>query len=51
LLADAAGDQLRVLRTEIEDDDCLGGHVFSVAGRGRDVKTGSRITDRRYFSL
>ncbi len=33
VFADAARNQLRVLRTEVEDDDCLGVHVFSVAGR------------------
>ena len=33
VFADAARNELRVLRTEVEDDDCLGVHVFSVAGR------------------
>ena len=32
LLANAPRDQLRVLRTEIEDDDSLGSHGLSVAG-------------------
>ena len=38
LFANAPRYQLRVLRTEVEDDNCLGGHEFSVAGRERDVK-------------
>jgi hypothetical protein len=32
LFADAASDQLRILRTEIENDNCLGSHVLSVSG-------------------
>ena len=37
-LADAAGDELRVLRPEIEDDDRLGVHVSVWQGAGGDVK-------------
>jgi hypothetical protein len=37
-LANAAGDELGVLRAEIEDDDCLGVHVLVWQGAGRDVK-------------
>ena len=47
LLADAPRDQLRVLRTEIEDDDCLGGHVSSVAGRIAGLQAESRFLKMR----
>jgi hypothetical protein len=42
LLANAPRYQLRVLRTEIEDDDCLGGHDFSVAGVRAGCKDGKQ---------
>ena len=45
LLANAPRDQLRVLRTEVEDDDCLGGHDFSVAGRIVEFASGIRVRD------
>ena len=32
LLADAARNQLRILRPEVQDDDCLGVHASSVSG-------------------
>jgi hypothetical protein len=38
LLARTPGDELRVLRAEIEDNNCLGVHVPVWQGRGRDVK-------------
>jgi hypothetical protein len=38
---------LRVLRTEIENDDCLDGHVPVWQGYGRDVKTASKSTSGR----
>lgn len=38
LFANAPGNELGVLRTEIEDDNCLGGHVLVWQGHGRDVK-------------
>jgi len=39
-LANAAGDELGVLRAKIEDDDCLGVHVLVWQGARRDVKNG-----------
>jgi len=42
LLANAPRNQLRVLRTEVEDDDCLGGHDFSVAGMRAGCKDGKQ---------
>ena len=38
LLADAPRDELRVLRPEIEDYDCLGVHVTVWQGAGERVK-------------
>ena len=38
LFANAPGNELGVLRTEIEDNNCLGGHVLVWQGHGRDVK-------------
>ena len=38
LFADAPRDELRILRPEIEDDDCLGVHAPSVAGGGEGCK-------------
>jgi hypothetical protein len=42
LLADAPRNQLRILRTEIEDDDGLGGHILSVAGLWAGCKDESK---------
>ena len=38
LFANAPRDQLRILRAEIEDNDCLGVHSLVWQGGGRDVK-------------
>jgi hypothetical protein len=38
---------LRILRTEIEDDDCLGGHDSSVAGRILGLQAGSSFARAR----
>jgi hypothetical protein len=38
LFADTPGNELGVLRAEVEDDDCLGVHVSVWQGAGRDVK-------------
>ena len=38
LLADAAGNELGILRAEVEDDNCLGVHDSVLQGAGRDVK-------------
>jgi hypothetical protein len=38
LFANAPGDELRILRTEIEDYDCLGVHSLVWQGVGRAVK-------------
>ena len=40
LLANAPRNQLRILRTEIEDDDGLSGHASSVAGAWVGCKDG-----------
>ena len=40
LFANTPGNELGVLRTEIEDYDCLGVHSLVWQGAGRDVKTG-----------
>ena len=41
LLAYAPGDELGILRTKIENNDCLGVHPLVWQGWGRDVKTDS----------
>ena len=38
LFADAARDELRVLRAEVEDDDRLGFHCFTLPEDARSVK-------------
>ena len=47
LFANPPRNQLRILRTEIEDDDCLGGHDFSVAGRILGLQAGSSFARAR----
>jgi hypothetical protein len=39
LLANAPRNQLRILRTKVKDNDCLGVHSLVWQGPGRDVKT------------
>ena len=39
LFANAPRNELRILRAEIEDNDCLGVHSLVWQGHGRDVKT------------
>ena len=39
LFANAPRNQLRILRAEIEDNDCLGVHSLVCQGHGRAVKT------------